>query len=199
MNDDMNKTTRQIKAEQTRLRLLVALEKLLADNSLADLTIRDICSEANVSVGSFYVYFQNKEEALLALHKAGNGPVDYKMLRYDPMTNIQTLISNYFKHVLKQDPGRVRDLYCSHLRYYDEFFIGDSFPVTKCIYKELGKIIDDAAAHELSHEIVDFTRGKIYNYCISFADYSDEWIEKSIDQTITYLKMLMEQREQRKS
>ena len=192
MKTDVNKTTRQIKAELTRLRLLNSLEKLLANNNLAELTIRDICDEAGVSVGSFYVYFQNKEEALLALHKVGNGPVDYKALHTDPLTNIQILVENYYKHVLEQDISLVRDLYCSHLRYYDEFFIGDSFPVTKCIYEELVKIVDDATAHDLSHELIDYTRGKIYNYCISFTDQFEEWFTKTVTQTNRYIQILLE-------
>ncbi len=192
MNNDDNKLTRKDKAELTRLSLLTALDRLLADKELNELTIRDICNEANVSVGSFYVYFQNKEEALLALHKMGTGPVDYSALHNDPLTNIKALIRNYYAHVLTQDPARVRDLYSSHLRFYDEFFIGDSFPVTKCLYEEFIKLVDDAEAHTLSHEIIDLIRGKIYNYCISFTECSDTWVEKSTDQTIQFLNMLLE-------
>ena len=51
-----------------RKRLLQAAAKVISTKGYNDSSIKDITEEAKVSVGSFYSYFSNKEEVLLALY-----------------------------------------------------------------------------------------------------------------------------------
>lgn len=53
------------KGEKTKIAIQVAVCKCLARVSLADLTIASICDRANVSHGTFYIYFSNRH-ALVA-------------------------------------------------------------------------------------------------------------------------------------
>jgi len=53
------------KGEKTKIAIQVALCKCLERVSLADLTIAGICNRANVSHGTFYIYFSNRN-ALVA-------------------------------------------------------------------------------------------------------------------------------------
>ena len=52
-----------------------ALERLLAERSLADLSVADILREAQVSRGSFYFYFASKNAVLAALAERVNEEV----------------------------------------------------------------------------------------------------------------------------
>lgn len=54
-------TSRQKQAVETKLRISEAAMKLLKNNSYDLIKITDICKEANVSVGTFYHYFESKE------------------------------------------------------------------------------------------------------------------------------------------
>ena len=51
-----------------RKKLLQAAAKVISTKGYNDSSIKDITEEAKVSVGSFYSYFSNKEEVLLALY-----------------------------------------------------------------------------------------------------------------------------------
>lgn len=52
---------------ETRGRLLAAARKLFAAQGFEQTTIRDIASDADTALGSFYNYFRTKEEVLAAL------------------------------------------------------------------------------------------------------------------------------------
>ena len=53
---------RQIAAQRTRMNLIIAAERLIAEHGFDGVTIQDITREAGVSVGAFYVYFKRKED-----------------------------------------------------------------------------------------------------------------------------------------
>jgi AcrR family transcriptional regulator len=55
------------RAQATRRKLLDATGELLAVNGLLDLTVVEIARKVGTSPASFYQYFQNVEEAVLAL------------------------------------------------------------------------------------------------------------------------------------
>ena len=47
------------KAENTKTNIIKALEQLSKDQNLDNIKIRDICTLANISVGTFYLYFKS--------------------------------------------------------------------------------------------------------------------------------------------
>jgi AcrR family transcriptional regulator len=59
--------TRRERSAAFRSLLLVAVERLLAEATFADITIDSILAEAKVSRSTFYSYFQDKAALLLAL------------------------------------------------------------------------------------------------------------------------------------
>jgi TetR/AcrR family transcriptional repressor of uid operon len=58
-------------AQATRLerrqQLIDAAWRCLADRGFASITVDDVCEEAGVSKGAFYVYFEQKQDLLVAL------------------------------------------------------------------------------------------------------------------------------------
>ena len=52
--EHLQKTARQIQAEQTKLQIFEAAMRLLEVQDFETITVRDIVQEAHVSVGSFY-------------------------------------------------------------------------------------------------------------------------------------------------
>ncbi|MGN1089719.1 MAG: TetR/AcrR family transcriptional regulator, partial [Huintestinicola sp.] len=55
---------RQIAAMQTRTKVILAAEKLIAEHGFENVTIDDIASEAGVAKGTFYTYFKRKEDII---------------------------------------------------------------------------------------------------------------------------------------
>ena len=60
---------RQIRAVETRKRIVAAAKKLITDNGFENVSIEDIAREAAVSTGSFYTYFKRKEDVIEELNQ----------------------------------------------------------------------------------------------------------------------------------
>ncbi|MDD4572503.1 MAG: TetR/AcrR family transcriptional regulator [Clostridia bacterium] len=60
----MRKKTRKKQAETTYKKIQTAARKLVKAKPAQNVSIKDICKEANVGVGTFYHYFSSKDEAL---------------------------------------------------------------------------------------------------------------------------------------
>jgi AcrR family transcriptional regulator len=58
---------RPTKGEQTRRRLMTATRKVLARNGYQATRIEDVAKAAGVAKGTFYLYFENKEAATMAV------------------------------------------------------------------------------------------------------------------------------------
>jgi AcrR family transcriptional regulator len=65
------------RAQETRRKLLVATEELLATKGLRDLTVVEIARQVGTSPASFYQYFQNVDEAVLALSEEIGAELDH--------------------------------------------------------------------------------------------------------------------------
>ena len=55
---------RQVAAEQTRIKLILAAEKLISTRGFDSVSVDEIAAEAGVSKGSFYTYFKRKEDVV---------------------------------------------------------------------------------------------------------------------------------------
>ena len=64
---DVKKTNRQLRAEETRKRIIQAAKALIATKGFEETSIEDITARAGVSIGSFYTYFKRKEDVVRAL------------------------------------------------------------------------------------------------------------------------------------
>ena len=58
--ENMQKTSRQLQAEKTKLEIFQAAMRLLEKKDFDSITVRDIIQEAHVSVGSFYNAYPSK-------------------------------------------------------------------------------------------------------------------------------------------
>ncbi|MFZ0214924.1 MAG: TetR/AcrR family transcriptional regulator [Candidatus Dormiibacterota bacterium] len=64
---------------ERRQRLIDAAWRCAARQGYRDMTVDDVCLEAGASKGAFYVYFQNKQDLLLALLDDDAAQVDRKI------------------------------------------------------------------------------------------------------------------------
>lgn len=62
-------TNRQVRAIETRKKIIEAAKKLTCEKGFENISIDDIVKEAGVSTGSFYTYFKKKEDVIDELNK----------------------------------------------------------------------------------------------------------------------------------
>lgn len=65
MSEINKKTKRELQSIATRERILESADKVFADKGMNNVQIKDICNEANISVGTFYHYFENKDDLII--------------------------------------------------------------------------------------------------------------------------------------
>lgn len=65
----LEKTARQLKAEQTKQNLIDSAVKLFCAYGIDAVGVRDIAADANVTTGTFYHYFKSKIDIVVAVHR----------------------------------------------------------------------------------------------------------------------------------
>lgn len=76
---------------ETRKRLLTAARKVFADTGVANATIAQIAKTADVGFGTFYLHFQTKEEAYLAVINEGFAKLDEQLDQILEVAPVQQL------------------------------------------------------------------------------------------------------------
>ena len=69
---DNNAPVKSDKAQRTRDRLLKSSLKLMKEKGYQNTTVREICNDAKVSIGTFYSYFPAKEDLFLNIYMEGD-------------------------------------------------------------------------------------------------------------------------------
>ncbi len=68
-NNEQEKITRKEQAVRTRRRLFNAGLQIFSTRDMDEVCIKDICAMAGVSVGTFYHYYESKEDLLLEAYR----------------------------------------------------------------------------------------------------------------------------------
>ncbi len=97
-----------LRQQRTRLKLIEAIRKLTAEKGVNAVTIRDIATEADIAMGSFYNYFKTKDELLneaLAeiIFQSGEMIDGINAASSNPLVIIATAFAT-FAEVSKRDP-----------------------------------------------------------------------------------------------
>lgn len=181
--------------KQTRAKIIQVIEELVNEKSLDKISIREICQKANIAVGTFYIYFASKEEAFL--HVYHQLDEQFKSLKLDqtPLDNVALILTTYY-NMVDIEPLRVyRTLYSYHLNHYDDYYFDENRAVFIVLFNEIVKIVhDEVKAKKLTWLVLDFCRGRIFNYLIKYEEDIVEWIDEQIILTLDYLHFLIERR-----
>ena len=181
--------------KQTRAKIIQVIEDLVNEKSLDKISVREICQKANIAVGTFYIYFSSKEEALLYVYHQLDEQFKNLKLDQTPLENIKLILTTYY-NMVDIEPLRVyRTLYSCHLNHYDNYYFDEKRDVFIVLFNEIEKMVQDKMqAKKIIWLILDFCRGRIFNFLIKYEEDIVEWIDEQIILTIEYLHFLIERR-----
>ncbi|MDC7240050.1 MAG: TetR/AcrR family transcriptional regulator [Spirochaetales bacterium] len=63
------KNKRQLQSIETRLKITRVSIALFKEQGMSNVTVRDICREASISIGNFYHHFKSREEIINTVHQ----------------------------------------------------------------------------------------------------------------------------------
>ena len=88
----IEKVTRKEQAEQTKKKIVETTINLLKEHSLNELQIKDICNNADISIGNFYHYFTNKQEIIFYIFNTNAEVYKEKILSRDKTNSYKDIL-----------------------------------------------------------------------------------------------------------
>lgn len=199
-------TAQQLKSQDVKNRIYQAAVKLLRDYEYEYLTIRNICEEADVSAGTFYHHFENKDD-LLSYY------IEYGYKEFYANNHIQ-----YSDNVL-ENIVMIYDVYLSFCLQYGIEFLSNYYSTkNKGVYlrnirseeelakkpglleairiidlgKQNGYIKEEVSAIEVGNDIGVIMKGIIFDWCLG--DGSFDLRSEGIRLIKLYLHSLLTQK-----
>ncbi len=176
-------TNRQLAALETKKRLLKAGRELICEKGLAHTSIEEITEMAGVSKGTFYTYFNRKEDIVFALSRSMFGEIlaCAKAFAGDFPAKLQCYMVNFSAYIeqgsvrLSQEwvrsvvnPDLVEDA-------FDKKKLCSDLAAVGCLIESgmaEGLLSPDTPAAELSEILVDLLYGEVLCWSMSDGSYS---------------------------
>ena len=190
---------RQLQAQASKEKLRDIVFQMSKEKTLDEIRIKDICDEAGLAIGSFYLYVPSKESALLYSYKTKDE--DWSRLGLedidDPFLRLCRMITTHLYSMVENSLCFDTQLYISQLKVYEDyFFTEDRFlhrvtckAVSEC--QESGLMKTKHTAYETAIRILNFSRGLVYNYCIGHNEDHANWLRYAIDCQQEYIQLFM--------
>lgn len=177
----MEEIKKYTKAKRTKEALLASAMKLMKENGFIATTIRQICSDAGVSVGTFYTYFPTKGDIFSDIFNAADD-----------------LFVNQVAASLASLNCSTCDKIIEYFRYYAKLNIDSGIEVMKVLYnaenvwfakarpmhdvlinivaagQQSGELLSDTAPYDISFFLYTLARGCCYGWCLRNGAYDLE-------------------------
>lgn len=187
----MTKPSRKQQSEQTKIRILTAVKEVLSEKDMNNIKIRDICQRAHVSIGTFYLYFSCKEEAILYDYRDADESFEELKMTKNIKKNILLILKTYYEMVHLEDLPYCRHLYICHLTYFDSYFFDENRTLFSMLNRQIQLLSNISDTKEITWKVLEYARGRIYNLCIRFDKDTHNWHKTQVNETWEYLEFLI--------
>ena len=144
---DKKMTNRQIRAVETRNKIIEAAKVLIAKKGFDATSIDDIVKEAGVSTGSFYTYFKKKEDVVEELNRTDfyrlaeivNGMQDKDILE-----RLRYYCRNFLGDIEKTGIEICRQWVRNNLSPANMLFDGEKMTKYKYDYRAMQSVLEEA-------------------------------------------------------
>ncbi|MGE5423567.1 MAG: TetR/AcrR family transcriptional regulator [Ignavibacteriales bacterium] len=188
--NEPNDISKQKKSEKTRKRILNSAIKLMEKKGYESTTIRDICKEAGISIGTFYLYFQTKNDLFFDIYKSADDYFANTVAIIVTGNTASERILDFFRYYARLNVDTGIELAKILYNPYNSWFIQrrPMQQVLENIVSEgqvTGELIDTTTAAEIVDMLFIFMRGCCYNWCMLEGQYDLEL------QMVDYLKHVL--------
>ena len=186
-------------SSSTKDALFNSLLKLSREKGFDKVTIRDICTDAEISIGSFYHHFKSKEELAKETYFQTDRLINEDFVRLckanSPGDNLHNILKIYVEYVSSE----IGMLIKSYYRLLLDVTSISAFEPERLYYGTLKEILENCAKSgyikdfENYNEVADyclrFIRGLMFDWCVNGGTYDlNEQFEKDYDFFINGLR-----------
>lgn len=192
-------TNRQKQAIETRNKIFNVTINLFNKMDFNEVTIRKICKESNVSVGTFYLYFKSKQEILYEIYKKADEIFEKTdIISMEDLNSFEKIIKlvkiqmDTFK-IFQFNTDLVKELYIYQLHSDNNYFFSEerAFFIKLNLVVEEGQnnkeIRNDMLSKNITWRILRFMRGMIFDWLIHDGNYN--YLETIINELSLYLNV----------
>ncbi len=180
-------TIREVQAWETKQKIYDAAVNILSKKGFKNMSIREICEAADVSIGTFYYYFESKYDILYKIYEKGDNyfeeEVKSNLNSNDALENVKRYFIAYIEFVEADGVDMVEHLYMPD----NELFIRKNSAmqnILKDIIEEgqrKKQISDTMIPEEAVNFIFVILRGIVFDWCLhdgkyDIVDYSQKFI-----------------------
>lgn len=172
-------TKRQQQALATKQKIFKCAVSLFAQKAYENVTVNDICQQAQVSVGAFYHHYQSKENILEEGYHLFDQEVELAWFAGHPADNldaIRFLISEQAASMERMGVLAALQYFKNQLSCSEKYILNpDRFfyqTIKNTIEKEISSGNLKGTAFLITEDILSATRGTIYDWCLHEGSYS---------------------------
>lgn len=167
-----------LKVKQTnRDKILAQAAALIDTDSLEHITIREICNQAGVSIGSFYHHFSSKDDVIVQLFLSNADRVE-PLVRNQfksncEWDNLREYIRFQINSALTTPMERLKFIYTYNINShaYPMERYRDLVREILVRAKEKGQMNDDCTYDEILNHLFTLILGNMVRYCIEDGNY----------------------------
>lgn len=177
--EHLQKTARQIQAEQTKLQIFEAAMRLLEVKEFDTITVRDIVQEARVSVGSFYNAYPSKLDVFYETYQIADRYFEQNVRPRLTEDSAAERIRHFFREYALYNSeislfALTKVLYNSNNACFHRNSSGGMVQLlTECIQHGLdrGEFASSHTAGEIENFLMVCIRGLVYDWCTCDGGY----------------------------
>lgn len=169
--------SRQLQALATKNKIYKTSIELMEKKGYENIKVEEICKKAGVSIGSFYNYFNSKNDILIEIFKRADDYFQNEVANNLVSTNSLDLIVEFFDYYAKYNElvgiDTMKQLYNAN----NKLFVQKG-RFMQILLKEIiergqlkGEIFKDMTADELDEYLFVAARGVAYHWCINDGQY----------------------------
>lgn len=177
----MEKLSRKDQALQTEQKIIQTTLQLLESKSFQKLQIKDICVQADISIGSFYHYFDNKQGIIVKI-------LDLYSEQFVKNINVNTLAYSQEKIVFIflefcstaecLGPDLILEIFIHNIIAHDNFLLSQDKPLYQEVYKCIkglqiqNLLLIQESEQKITNTLIVFFRGFLYEWGLCRNKYS---------------------------
>lgn len=181
---DTTITKRQQQAIETKEKIYNVCIELIQKNGYEQLSISDICKHAGISVGCFYHHFKSKENIIIEVYQRADQVASAQIKEVIHTGTWNEKILNIFQIQMQgfKDAGIdfVTQLYKSQITEESDFLFSNERVMPQILTQILnsaqaeGYITKNYSADFIAQELMRFSRGVVYDWCLHKGSYDIE-------------------------
>ena len=159
------------KAQRTREHLLDTSLKMMRENGYQSVTVRDVCTEADVSIGTFYSYFPSKSDLFLDIYKRADDYFTDTVAGKIRGNNAKDRIVDFFGYYAQLNVDTGTELLGVLYNPENSWFTKQR-PMQNVLLQivsaglEKKELVSDMSEAQIVDYLFTIARGCCYNWCI---------------------------------